>query len=91
MVLAISPILDTGLYIGITTRQLLNKLENDGAISPSQVMVFYVAVRSFYCTAAKYVKENLPLKDAVLKNACFVDFEQRSTAEFSQVEFFVSR
>ena len=36
--------LDLGLYVGMTTRQLLSKLERDGDISPGQVMVFYQAV-----------------------------------------------
>ena len=75
------------------TRQLLNKLENGGDISPHQLQgeAFYTAVRVFYTTASKYALDNLPLNDAVLENAQFVHFESRESAHISQVVFFVSR
>ena len=82
---------DAGLYIGITTRQLLNWLEDGGDISPTQVRVLYQAVHAFYYTAAKYALVNLPLKDAVLQNMCFLDFMKRETALFSQLDFFSSK
>ena len=73
------------------TRQLLNKLENEGDISRRQVEAFYTAVRVFYTTASKYALDNLPLHDAVLENAQFVHFKSRESACISQVVFFVSR
>ena len=73
------------------TRQLLNKLENRGDISPHQVEAFYTAVRVFYTTASKYALDNHPLIDAVLENAQFFHFESRKSARISQVVFFVSR
>ena len=84
-------IADNALYIGITTRQLLCKLEDDGDTTPAQVKIFYQAVRGFYSTAAEYALKNLPLKDAALQNARFLGFETREAAVFSQVEFFVNR
>ena len=80
-----------GLYIGITTKQLLSRLENDGDISPVQIRVFYQAVRSFYHTAAEYALANLPLKDAVLHNASFLFFDKRERALFCQVEYLIQR
>ena len=82
---------DKGLYIGITTGQLLNRLEHDGDTTPTQIKTFYQAVHGFYSTAAEYALRNLPLKDAVLHNACFLNFEKRETTLFSQVEFFLKR
>ena len=84
-------IIDAGLFIGITTRQLLLKMENDGDISPRQVKVFYEAVREFYTTATKYALANLPFKDELLQSASFVQFENREKAVFSQVEYFIAR
>lgn len=85
------PCPDNGLYIGITTRQLLNRLEHNGEISPTHVKEFYQAVRGFYHTAAEYGLANLPLRDEVLRNAWIVNFEKRETALLSQVEFYVKR
>lgn len=82
---------DNDLYIGITTRRLLNRLRDEGDISTVEVNNFYRAVRSFYCTAADYAINNLPISDAVLQNANFLRFETREVASFSQVEFFLNR
>lgn len=82
---------DTQLFIGMMTKQLLNRLADGGDISPQKVKVFYNAVREFYTTAAKYALSNLPLKDAVLENSQFVHFGSRESATISQVFYFVSR
>lgn len=80
-----------GLFIGISTRQLLRKLEDEGDITTAQVRKFYQGVREFYCTAVEYALNNLPLKDEVLESACFLNFPTRETSLFAQVEFFVTR
>ena len=48
-------------------------------------------MREFYITAVKCALKNLPLKDEVLENAHFLNFQTRETSLFSQVEFFVTR
>lgn len=73
------------------TRQLMSKLEDDGDITTTDVKRFFLAVRGFYCTAAKYAFNNLPLDDLVLKNSRFIDFKKRNQFDFSHVEFFVAR
>ena len=78
-------------YVGITARQLLKKLEEEGDISPAKAKAFYQAVCTFYTTAADYAWKNLPLSDSVLKNAGIVNFEARETSLFTQVEFFLNR
>ena len=82
---------DTGLHIGMSTRQLLNRLADDGDISSSEVKLFYRAVQQFYMKAADYALDNLPLNDPVLRNSKFVDFTKKDTQDFSQVEYFVAR
>ena len=79
------------MFIGFTTKQLLRKLEKEGDITPAQIRKFYQAVREFYTTAVEYALKNLPLKDKVLENAHFLNFQARETALISQVEFFVTR
>ncbi len=83
--------IDKQLYIGIITRSLLNKLRDEGDIGTNQVNKFYVAVRSFYYSAAEYAIKNLPRDDPVLQNANFLRFEIREAASFTQVEFFLNR
>ena len=39
----------------------------------------------------EYALENLPMKDEMLRNAAFVSFRSRESANFSQVEYFVER
>ena len=79
------------MFIGITTKQLVLKLHNDGDISTRQMHGFYTSARAFYYKAAAYALSNLPLKDAVLQNAVFVNFDNRESANISQVTFFVTR
>ena len=82
---------DSGLHIGIVTRQLLHKLVEEGDISHREVRMFYNAVRDFYITATDYALANLQVSDEVLKNAGFADFEKRESSLLSQVEFFIQR
>ena len=82
---------DTSLFIGIITRQALNRLLEAGDITAAQVKIFYEVAWCFYCTAAEYALANLPINSSVLKNTRLVDFDKRESAEFSQVEFFVAR
>ena len=79
------------MFVGIITRQLLKKLEDEGDITATERRKFYQAVREFYITAVEYALKNLPLKDEVLENAHFLNFQTRETSLFSQVEFFVTR
>ena len=60
-------ITDTGLFIGIVTRQLIRKLVDEGDVSPGKVKQFYKVARECYTTAITYALEWLPLKDAVPK------------------------
>lgn len=63
----------------------------EGDISASNKSKFYESVRAFYVRAMQYALENLPLRDPLLKNARFLNFESKSGATFSQVEYFVER
>ena len=74
----------------MSTRQLLNRLEDDGDISSADVKLFYTAARQLY-SKADYALDNLPLNDPVLQNSKFIDFMKKDTQDFLQVEYFVAR
>lgn len=82
---------DKDIFIGIITRSKLATLLNDGDVSETEVNLFFKAVRSFYMAAMDYALKNLPIKDELLINAQFLDFNSRISATLSQVEYFVQR
>ena len=78
---------DPQLDIGFTTKALLAKLTDEGH-DPQK---FYDGVRSFYEKACSYARSALPLSDPLLKNARFLNFARRESADVSEVEYFVGR
>ena len=82
---------DDCLFVGIVTKTCVRKLLEEGDISQAQVTKFYDGARAFYVRAMEYALENLPMNDEMLKNAAFVSFRSRESANFSQVEYFVER
>ena len=81
---------DLNIFVGFTTKQLVQKLLHDGDIAESDSKRFYRGVRAFYMTTAGYIISTYPLKDDVLKHARLIDFEKRQTCTFESVEFFVN-
>lgn len=64
------------------------KLKNflgDSGITPAQVFTFYNGVKAFYEKAVEYALANLPVKDELLRNANFVDFTSRESAQSVEV------
>ena len=82
---------DNLLFVGLVTKTNLNKLMEEGDISPAQQTTFHKSVRAFYIHALEYAIRNLPLNDDLLKNAKFVNFGRRDCANLSEVEYFVKR
>lgn len=69
------------LQIGIVTHRKAKSLL-EGAVPPVKMSTFYKGVRSFFETAVEYRLQNLPHDDVVLKNARFINFEQRMQINF---------
>ena len=67
------------------------KLESKGDITHSEVRVIYNAVRDFFVTAADYAISHLPVEDELIRNAQFLNFDNREKSMFSEVEYFVRR
>ena len=84
-------LLNAKLQIGFLTQQKSKSLFKEGDVSERDIKKFYLGVRAFFETATAYSLQNLPHKDDVLKNAGFVTFENRMSADQLQADFFVSR
>ena len=80
---------DGQLFIRFATRQLLNKLVDEGDTDERKRDQFYQAVRHFYQRAALEAISKLPLQDDTLIHARFVDFFQGENASLEDVEFFL--
>ncbi|KAG5277810.1 hypothetical protein AALO_G00091640 [Alosa alosa] len=75
------------LNIGFTTRAKLNRLLDEGDITPQQVDSFHEAVLCFLTRAVEYALKKLPL----IKHAKFVDVRQRAESDIEDVLYFVER
>ena len=82
---------DGEIFIGMATRMCLNKLQEEGDVSQEQCNKFFKRVRAFYVKSVEYALKNLPVADAVLANAKFINAISRTEATLSQVDYFVRR
>ena len=82
---------DCDLVIGIVTKQTLQELFDEGAISENQRKRFYQAVREILVCATKYLLKWCPFKDELLSHVIWVGFESRLEKTFSSVEYIVHR
>lgn len=65
------------LNIGFTTRAKLNRLLDDGDITPQQMEKFHEAALAFLINAVEYTLKKLPLQEPLLKHTKFADVRQR--------------
>ncbi|XP_060769617.1 uncharacterized protein LOC132878008 [Neoarius graeffei] len=79
------------LNIGLTTRGKVNKLLEEGNITPQHVEKFHEAALAFLTTAVAYALQKLPFKEPLLQHAKFVDVRQRSEYDIQDVHYFVER
>ena len=73
------------LGIGFLTKLTITKLLREGDISSHQHAMFFRAVKAFLIQAAEYLLKWCPLKDELLTNATWLDFEHRLELPFSGV------
>ncbi len=79
------------LNIGFTTRAKLNRLLDEGDITPQHVDLFHEAVLCFLTSAVDYAVKKLPLEEPLIKHAKFVDVRQRAESDIEDVLYFVER
>ena len=58
------------LFIGFTTKCVLNKLLNDGTITERDSMIFNNAAHNYHRSAAEYIQAKFPLDNDVIKKCC---------------------
>ena len=80
---------DNNLVVGYLTKQTVQRLLTEGDISPHQHTTFFAAAKVFFIKATEYLLKWCPLKDELLVNATWLDFERRLEKNFSFVEYFV--
>ena len=76
------------LFIGICTKNLLNKLFEDGEISALEKQKFFAGVFAFYSEAFSCGVEKLPSNDSILKHSVFADISKRESVSINDVLFF---
>ena len=79
---------DRELMVGFTTKQVLIRLQEE--VEPSKFKKFYTGVRAFFTRCLTYINK-FPWDDALLRHACFVDFEKWKTCSFHSVQYFLER
>ncbi|XP_061571349.1 uncharacterized protein LOC133424833 [Cololabis saira] len=79
------------LNVGFTTRGTLNRFLEAGDVSSDQAQQFHQAALAFLVGAVDYAMAKLPLKDALLKHARFVDVQLRAECGVEDVLYFVHR
>ena len=79
------------LFVGICTKNLLNKLFEDGEISALDKQRFFPGVLAFYSEAFSYGVENFPINDSVLKHSIFADISKRESLSIDDVLIFVEK
>lgn len=79
------------MNVGFTTRAKLNRLVDEGDVSPHQAEKFHQAALAFLIAAVEYSIKKLPLQEPLLKRAKFVDFRQRLDSGVEDALYFVER
>ena len=80
-----------GMFIEISTKKtLINKLVEQGDISPAEKQV-YDAAYTFYTERFSYAIQKVPINDSVLKHSVFDDISKRAIVLFKEVLYFAEK
>ena len=79
------------LFIGICTKNLLNKLFEDGETSALDKQKFLAGVLAFYSGVFSFGVEKLPINGSVLKHSVSADISKREPVSIDDVLFFVEK
>jgi len=77
--------------VGFTTRGTLNRFLEAGDVPSNKAQQFQQAALAFLVGAVEYAMAKLPLKDALLKHARFVDVQLRVECGVEDALYFVDR
>lgn len=79
------------LNIGFTTSAKLNRLLDDGDITPPQMEKFHEAALDLLINTVDYALKKLPRQEPLLKRAKFVDVGRRLECGIEDALYFVER
>ena len=77
----------TSIFLGMTTRAIVNRLLNDGTISDNNYYKFHEAVHYYFKESLPYIEKKFPIKDDVICNSVWIDFNNRLEVSWFNVEF----
>ncbi|XP_039652111.1 uncharacterized protein LOC120556534 [Perca fluviatilis] len=76
---------------GFHHQSTLNRLLEAGEVTPQKAQQFQQAALAFLVGAVEYAMDKLPLKDALLKHARFIDVQLRAECGLEDGPYFVDR
>ena len=79
------------IFLGGTTKFMLNRLLNEGTISEAQFETFHTGAQSYFKKVLQYIQNKFPLKDEVICNSVWIDVEKRLDSKWESVHFFCEK
>ena len=73
------------IFLGMTTRVTLNRLLENGNISPEEFDKVYNAAHYYFRDSLKYIQEKFPISQDVMSNSVWVDVTQRWEVSWKNV------
>ena len=77
------------IFLGGTTKFMLNRLLNEGTISEAQFETFHTGVQSYFKKALQYIQNKFPLKDEVICDSVWIDVEKKVGLKMGKCIFFL--
>ncbi|PFX21813.1 hypothetical protein AWC38_SpisGene13665 [Stylophora pistillata] len=81
----------SSIHLGGMTKFTLQRLLNQGEISPTAYTHFLTAAQEYFKAAFQYVLSKSPITDELLKHATWINVQKLSQAKWESVECFLSR
>ena len=82
---------NNSIFLGGMVKFTLNKLLNEGDISPAAHRKFFVAAHHYFKSSLDYILRKFPLNDEVITNAVWINVPERIRVQWENVEYFHNR
>lgn len=79
------------IYLGGTTKAMLNKLLNEGDITETKYNKFFYAAHCYFKNSLAYILGKFQLREELIQNAVWINIPHRLEAEWQNVEYFYDR
>ena len=71
----------------MTTRAIVNRILNDGTTSDNNYYKFHEVVHYYFKESLPEIQKKFPIKDNVICNSVWIDFNNRLEVSWDTVEF----